>query len=194
MSNPFLTNEVQLLFAKTLHDMAAPLGALTLCIDDIKTALPSSADLIETSIETLSHKISYWRLMMTGSNSSPTYSDAANAMRAMAKLKSVEIVFSNAQDYQGIYVRLLLALVLLALESLPRGGRITVDADGGSINASGEKCYLSKELQEAIEGQVKVPSSRHALGLLICDWAKACEAQVTLEHDIAKLVLALQKQ
>jgi hypothetical protein len=148
MSNPYLTDEAQLLFAKTLHDIASPLGALTLCVDDIKKALPESADLIETSIETLSHRISYWRLMVTGSEQSPTYSDAANAIRAMAKLKSIEVVFCNAQDYQGVYVRLILALSMLGLESLPRGGQITIDADKGSVIASGQKCYISNELKE----------------------------------------------
>jgi hypothetical protein len=67
MSNPYLTNEAQLLYAKILHDIAAPLGALTLCMDDIKNALPESAELVELSIETLSQRISYWRLMVTGS-------------------------------------------------------------------------------------------------------------------------------
>ena len=194
MSKPFLTNESQLLFAKTLHDIAAPLGALTLCIDDIKKALPESADLIETSIETLSQRITYWRLMVTGSEQSPAYSDAANAIRSMAKLKSVEVIFEYAEDYQGVYIRLILALVMLGLESLPRGGNITIDADKGSVVVTGEKCYLSNELKEAINGSVDKPSSRHALGLLIYDWAKACGALIKVEHELTKLEFTLQVQ
>lgn len=194
MSKPFLTNELQLLFAKTLHDIAAPLGALTLCVDDIKKALPESADLIETSIETLAQRISYWRLMITGSEQSPTYSDAANAMRSMAKLKLVEVTFVHAEDYQGVYIRLILALVMVGLESLPRGGNITIDANKGSVTITGEKCYLSNELKEAINGNVEVPSSRHALGLLIFDWARACGALIKLEHEPMKLEFELRNQ
>ncbi len=193
MSNPYLTNEARLLYAKTLHDIAAPLGALTLCIDDIKKALPESADLIETSIETLSHRISYWRLMVTGSEQSPTYSDAASAIRSMAKLKSVEVTFVHAEDYQGVYIRLILALVMLGLESLPRGGNIVIDANKGSVTITGEKCYLSNELKEAINGSFDMPSSRHALGLLIHDWVKACGASIKLEHEPMKLEFTLMK-
>lgn len=194
MSKLFLTNETQLLFAKTLHDIAAPLGALTLCVDDIKKALPESADLIESSIETLSQRISYWRLMITGGDQSPTYSDAANAIRSMARLKSVEVTFEHAEDYQGIYIRLILALVMIGLESLPRGGNIIIDADKGSVTISGEKCYLSNEVKEALNGSVKEPSSRHALGLLIFGWAKICGALIKLEHEPTKLVFTLHVQ
>ncbi len=194
MSNPYLTNESKLLYAKTLHDIAAPLGALTLCVDDIKKALPESAGLIEASIETLAQRISYWRLMVTGSEQSPTYSDAANAIRAMAKLKSVEVIFVSVEDYQGVYIRLILGLVMLGLESLPRGGKISIDADKGTVTASGEKCYLSNEVKEAINGKVETPSSRHALGFLIFEWAKACGAWVKLEHDPMKLEFTLQNQ
>ncbi len=193
MSNPYLTNEAQLLYAKILHDIAAPLGALTLCMDDIKNALPESAELVELSIETLSQRISYWRLMVTGSAQSPTYSDAATAIRAMAKLKSTEVTFVHSEDYQGEYVRLLLALALVCLESLPRGGKLIIDADQGNVTASGEKCYISKEIQDAVSGRVDVPSSRHSLGMLIYNWAKNFGATVNLEHEPTKLLLTLVK-
>ena len=194
MSKLFLTNETRLLFAKTLHDIAAPLGALTLCVDDIKKALPESADLIESSIENLSQRISYWRLMITGSEQAPTYSDAANAIRSMAKLKSIEVTFGHAEDYQGVYIRLILALVMIGLESLPRGGKVIIDADKGTVIVSGEKCYLSNEVKEALNDGVETPSSRHALGLLVFGWAKACGALIKLEHEPTKLAFTLQVQ
>ena len=192
MLNPYLTNEAKLLFAKTFHDMAAPLGALTLCIDDIKKALPESGDLIETSIETLFQRIAYWRLMLTGGDQSPSYSDAAIVMRSMAKLKSVELIFLPAEDYQGNYIRLILGLVLLGIESLPRGGKIAIDADAGILTVSGEKCFILKELQEIFDQKVEVPTSRHALGMLICEWAKACKASISFEHTPTSLIFRLQ--
>ncbi len=193
MPNPCLTNEAQLLYAKALHDLAAPLGALTLCIDDIKQALPESAELIETSIETLSQRIRYWRLMVTGGEQSPTYSEAIEIIKATAKTKMVEATFINSQNYQGVYIRLLLVLSLVSLESLPRGGEITIDADKGIVSASGQKCYISQEFQSAAQQEVDNPSSRHALGVFTYNLAKACGVLVAIEWEPTKLVLTLKK-
>ena len=131
--------------------------------------------------------------MVTGSAQSPTYSDAATAIRAMAKLKSTEVTFVHSEDYQGEYVRLLLALALVCLESLPRGGKLIIDADQGNVTASGEICYISKEIQDAVSGCVDVPSSRHSLGMLIYNWARNFNAVVNCEHEPTKLVLSLAK-
>ena len=195
MQSHFLNNKSRLLFAKTLHDLATPLGALNLCIDDIKKALPDSADLIEASIENLSKKISYWRLMLTGQENAPNFSDATNAIRSLAKLKPIEVIFCEANEYHGIYVRLLLAFALVAIESLPRGGKITIDANKGTVAAiasSGSKCFIPKETAEAIVSEIKDQTSRHALGILIFDLAKSCNASVKLEYEPAVMVLSLQ--
>lgn len=194
MPNPYLTSESRLLFAKTFHDIAAPLGALTLCVDDIKNALPESADLIEMSIDTLFHRISYWRLMLTGGDQSPTFSDAAGVIRPKAKLKSIEVVFLPSEEYKGIYVRLLLGITLLCIESLPRGGKITIDADNGIISAVGEKCFLTKDLQEILDEKIKIPTSRHSLGLLIQGLAEDCNTRLTYEHTPASLVFTLKNK
>ncbi len=193
MPTHFLTHRAQLLFAKTLHDIAAPLGALNLCVDDLKKALPESADLIENSIETLSNRINYWRTMLTGGKHSPNFADSAGAIRSLAKLKDIEVTFSPANEYQGLYVRLLLALTIVAIESLPRGGKISIDADHGLVMAQGSKCFIHKEALEAMIGEIEQPSSKHALGLLIYDWAKACNASVELEYEPTKLILVLKK-
>ena len=191
MPTHFLTHKAQLLFAKTLHDIAAPLGALNLCVDELKKALPESADLIENSIETLSKRINYWRMMLTGSENSPSFADAADAIRPLAKLRNIDVVFLTANEYQGLYVRLLLALTMVAIESLPRGGTISIDADNGLVVGQGSKCFIHKEMHDAIVSEVKQPSSHHSLGLLIYDWAKTCNASVKLEHEPTKLTLGL---
>ncbi len=191
----FLNDKSKLLFAKTLHDLAAPLGALNLCIDDIKHALPDSADLIESSIESLSKRINYWRLMLTGQENSPNFADAATAMRSLAKLKSVDVVFYESNEYQGVYVRLLLALAMVAIESLPRGGKVTVDANNGLVTATaaeGAKCFIPRELAEAIVSEILNPTSRHALGVLIYDWAKSCNALVSLVLESTVLSMSLR--
>lgn len=193
MPNLYLTNEIQGLYAKTLHDLASPLGALTLCIDDIKQALPESAELIETSLETLSQRICYWRLMVTGGEQSPTYSEAIKIIKAAAKIKMVEATFIDCQDYQGVYIRLLLALALVSLESLPRGGEMTIDADKGIVSASGQKCYILQEFQEAVQQKVEHASGRHALGLFINNLANVCSVSVKIEYEPTRLIFTLQK-
>jgi len=193
MQNPYLTREDQLLYAKILHDLSAPLGALTLCIDDIKKALPEASELIEESIETLSQRIRYWRLMLTGSEQYPVFSETINVIKSAAKLQSINIAFINNQDYQGVYTRLILALALVCLESLPRGGEIVINADTGILSASGEKCYISKDFQDVINDTAENITSRNALGVFVSNLAKACSASVKIEHNSTKLTLTLQK-
>jgi len=193
MQKAYLTQENQLLYAKILHDLSAPLGALTLCIDDIKKALPEASELIEESIETLSQRIRYWRLMLTGSEQYPTFSEAIDIISATAKLQSVNITFANDEDYQGIYTRLILALALVCLEGLPRGGEIFINADTGILIASGEKCYISKDFQDVISNAAENITSRNALGIFVSALAKACSASLKIEHIPTKLTLTLQK-
>ena len=189
MSNQLLNDNSNFLFAKVLHDIAAPLGALNLCIDDIKKALPESANLIENSIETLSKRIHYWRIMVTSSSTS--FSDAAEAIRALARLRDIKIEFSPGNEYQGTYVHLLLAMTMIVIEGLPRGGQIIIDADNGVVIGNGTKCFLHSETHESIIGNVKQPSSRHALGILVYEFAKNCNASVVVEHTSTKLILSL---
>lgn len=193
MQNPYLAYESRLLYAKTFHDLAAPLGALTLCVDDIKKALPESADIIESSIETLSSKIRYWRLMLTGGDESPTYADAIDVIKAMAKLKNVNVAFASSGEYQGIYTRLILALTMVCIESLPRGGDITINPEEGVVRATSQRCYIPKEFQDAVLQAVDQPSSRHVLGMFIMDLARGCGCALKMHHEPTELLFNLSK-
>jgi len=193
MQNPYLTRESQLLYAKTFHDLAAPLGALTLCLDDIKKALPESAEIVEASVETLSNKIRYWRLMLTGGDESPAYAEAINVIKEMAKLKNVNVMFASGGEYQGVYTRLMLALAMACIESLPRGGDIIINPEEGVVRATAEKCYIPKEFEDAVLQVVDQPSSRHALGMLIMDLARGCGCVLKLSSDPTELLFTLNK-
>lgn len=182
MQENFLSPKVRSAFAKSMHDLAAPLGALNLCIDEIKTALPDSADIIESSIETLSQRIQFWRMLMTGSDDSPNFSDAYQLMNTMCKSKNIELApVAMFEDYPGIYVRLILAIFYVTIESLPRGGSISIDAESGNIKANGSKCYAPKEFTEAFSQINTNPSSRQIMAALIKEWADACNFAVTYE-------------
>lgn len=193
MQNPYLTTEARLIYARVFHDLAAPLGALTLCVDDIKKALPDSAEIIEASIDTLSNKIRYWRLMLAGGDEGPNFSEAMETINNQAKLKGIKVIFGSSKEYQGVYTRLLLAIALVCLESLPRGGEVVINSEDGKIHASGEKCYIPKEIGEAILQKVSHPSSRHALGLLIISLAKHIGCVVEMKQEPAQLFFSLSK-
>lgn len=193
MQNPYLIDESKLLYSKVFHDLAAPLGALTLCVDDIKKALPESADIIEASIETLSYKIRYWRLMLTGNNDSPSYAEAIDIIKGMAKLKNIRVVFGSVGECQGDYVRILLAITFTCMESLPRGGEIIINAEERIVNASGAKCYITQEFRDAISKIIDKPSSRHVLGLFIVQQSRCCGYTVNMEYDATRLMFSLCK-
>jgi hypothetical protein len=195
MSEPFLSPKVKSAFAKSMHDLAAPLGALNLCIDEIKTALPNSADIIESSIETLSQRIKFWRMLMTGSENSPSFSDAYQLMNTMCKGKNISLTpLAMLEDYPGIYVRLVLAIFYITLESLPRGGSISVDAEGGNIIANGPKCFIPKEFAEAFAQNTNEPSSRQIMAALIKEWADQCNFTVAYETTSESLNFTISRK
>ena len=115
----------------------------------------------------------------------------AEAIRALARLRDIKIEFSPGNEYQGTYVHLLLAMTMIVIEGLPRGGQIIIDADNGVVIGNGTKCFLHSETHESIIGNVKQPSSRHALGILVYEFAKNCNASVVVEHTSTKLILSL---
>lgn len=180
MSENFLSPTVRSTFAKAMHDLAAPLGALNLCIDEIKTAMPDSADIIENSITTLSHRIQFWRMLMTGLDDSPKFADAYNLMNSISKSKNITLTpLAMVEDYPSTYVRLILAMFNVMFESLPRGGFITIDAETGQLSAKGSKCYVSKEFAEAFAFNTPDASSRNIFAVLIKEWANQCNFEVT---------------
>lgn len=195
MQENFLSPKVRSAFAKSMHDLAAPLGALNLCIDEIKTALPDSADIIESSIESLSQRIQFWRMIMTGSNDSPNFADAYQLMNTMCKSKNITLTpIAMFEDYPGIYVRLILAIFYVTLESLPRGGCISIDPESGNINANGAKCYIHKDFAEAFQQTNSTPSSRQIMAALIKEWSDECNFAVDYETTSESLNFVISRK
>lgn len=181
MEKNFLSPTVKSSFAKAMHDLAAPLGALNLCIDEIKKALPDSADIIEASITTLSHRIQFWRMLMTGlDDESPKFADAYKLMDAIGKSKNIILApLAMVEDYPSAYVRLILAIFNVMFESLPRGGFINIDAEIGKLSAKGPKCFVPKEFAEAFAIAIPDASSRNIFAVLIKEWANQCGFELT---------------
>lgn len=194
MLRSMLSQSMKLTVAKAIHDLATPLGALILCVDEIKEALPNYADIIESSVESLSHRLQFWRLLLTGGEDSPTFTDTYNLLDAMCKAKNISLKpIAMCPEYSNIYVRLILSISLVVIEGLPRGGKIEIDAEMGIIKASGPKCYLSKEFKEAFFDGVKIPNSRHIMAILIKDWANQMKINVSCDHSHESIAFIMQK-
>lgn len=135
--------------ARICHDLVGPVGAIAngveLLAEDAGRADPEVVNLIATSARTASRRLQYYRAAFGSGNSISSAQPLADA-RALAsslledgKVKldwSAPSAASEAVTGRD-GVKILLNLLLVAIESLPRGGtiRVTSVVDGDALEA-----------------------------------------------------------
>lgn len=162
------SNLAALMCARICHDLVSPVGALGTALevlDDESNAdmHEDAMDLVRTSARQASYKLKFLRLAFGAGSSAP-------GMLSMDQLKEyvndmygegkATIAWQSSLDgVSKTHGRLLLNLVMIAVQSIPRGGELVIDltekADAMilSLNASGPKARLYDEFNRALTGK-----------------------------------------
>jgi histidine phosphotransferase ChpT len=150
----------QLMAAKICHDLAAPLGALSLSYEMVEDSLPKAMDeetqaIFKSSLTRLTHKLNNLRALLSSGPGMPTLAEVANLTRDYAKAHNVTLNFPPMCDIPtGDACRLVLGLMCIAVESLLRGGQVALHVDGHlTIDVSGPLTQLKPGYREALQGQ-----------------------------------------
>lgn len=157
----------QLLCSRVCHDLAGPAGAVNTGIEFLGAAGDDEAlALLAQSGGQLNHRIAFYRLAFgrgggDGSQAVSMARDTAAAFLAGGKV-GLDWPDEAAQVADGRLaadgVKLLMNLVVLGVESLPRGGRVSVraagmdDGIGVALTAAGPGASLRDGVARALMG------------------------------------------
>lgn len=154
----------ELLCARICHDLSGPVGAAAAgaeLFEDMDEALDSETlGLVAGAAAGAAQRLKFFRAALGPDASSPQGSAALRELieaylgtQVSAASPGIVLVWpAPPATLGGSVARLLLNLVLLAKDALPRGGRITVDTSGAlpSVVAYGEPAALSDEARQVL--------------------------------------------
>ena len=189
-----------LLCSKVCHDIISPVGAITngleLMEEDIDGSMRDMAmDLIKRSATQASAKLKFARIAFGAAGSAGAEIDTGDAEEVaqgyMGGEKS-DLEWNITRQYlPKNQVKLILNLLMLALNCVPQGGKITISMEGGAENPSykvhcaGTKARIADNVADVVQGMPEdVPVDAHSVqpyysGLL----ARLSGLSVTMKMD-----------
>ncbi|MGQ0528009.1 MAG: histidine phosphotransferase family protein [Alphaproteobacteria bacterium] len=156
---------LELLASKICHDLISPIGAVNNGIEFLEEmgadAGPDVTDLISFSAAQASAKLKAYRIAY-GVGGADTNLKPQDVFKTMETMLSGDGKITQAWDphkdlkmdeYPKGYCKILICLFMLAVECLPKGGKISamVAADGSTrVRAENEHIQLKEPLQDAL--------------------------------------------
>lgn len=165
---PSASDLAALVAARLCHDLVSPISALGAALsvlddDRAEDMREDAIELVRTGARQARAKLEYCRLAFGAGGSKPAVIDMAEIRRlagAMFQDARAELVWkSDAAGLEKPAARVLMNLVWLAVDSLPRGGTVTIEAaasDGGArlkIVSAGPKVRLEDAYVTAMSGR-----------------------------------------
>jgi histidine phosphotransferase ChpT len=153
-----------LLCARICHDLISPVGALGTALeildDDANTEMHEDAmDLVRNSSRQANAKLKYLRLAFGAGGSAP-------GIIAMEEIKSLtdgmfgggKAALSGQISADGLeksHARLLLNLIMLAVQAVPRGGEVVISQAGADLvlTATGPRARLDAAVETTLLGK-----------------------------------------
>ena len=156
---------LELLASRLCHDIVGPVGAVNngmeMLEDDEFGMADDAVALCSKSARQAANALQFYRMAygQAGSRVGPDFSDIRDMAAAHLEHSKSNLDWSDTAAPEGApdgFAKLLLNMIALAEESLPRGGQITVRTliDGNSlaavVAANGTDCRLRPESEEAL--------------------------------------------
>jgi histidine phosphotransferase ChpT len=199
-----------LVASRVCHDIISPVGAIVNGLEVLEEEKDESMrefaqDLVQKSARQASAKLQFSRLAFGASGSAGAELDMADAGRCAAAFMEREKPALDWQVKAGLLpkaeAKLLLNLLIIALNSVARGGTITVTAEreGGEtvirVVAAGDRAKLPAGVKEVVtEGAMPNPLDAHAVQPLYAALlAKEARMGVTATQEENRVVLAARR-
>lgn len=162
-----------LMCSRLIHDLAAALSAISIGLDMLPedNAPDSPQKILQYSVNSAINKLELLRCLSGYTNSphKPAFTDAVRIINKSIDLDKFQIdwLCRIEDSISGDAVRLIMAIILIAIDSLPRGGKISIHPDY-SIDISGSYIKLNEEVRGALLGETNIGSltSRGIIGYL----------------------------
>ena len=202
---------VQLLSSRLCHDLVGPAGAVHNGIELFQEMGPDEGavalKMVATSVEQLSARLAFFRLAfgLGGlSGRKPPLAEARDLAQAFLEGGRItldwppEIGANMGQNITSPAIKILLNMILVAIDALPRGGVLTVSlasmdnpkdepSIGMAVKASGDGARLKEDLQSALSpkslSQAEQGLSAHNIHGFFC--------QRLAEQQLSKIEVSL---
>lgn len=157
-----------LLCSRVCHDIISPVGAIANgleLMDDPETdaAMKATAlEMVRSSARTATAKLKFCRIAFGASGSAGAHIDLGEAGETAREFVGNEKIRLDWQapreNRPKAEVKLLLNMLLLAMAGIPRGGVVTVTADGQklAVRAQGERAKLPQAMADILHGAAPV--------------------------------------
>ena len=188
-----------LLCSRVCHDLISPVGAIVNgleVLDDAKNAddRDFALQLIRKSARNASAKLQFCRLAFGAAGSSGAQidtGDAENMTRGFLEDEKTKVAWNLPRTLQPKNrVKLLLNMLVIAQQTIPRGGTLTVDAlgqgDAGGlrIRAAGLNARLPQNIADQLTGSHQGTIDAHAVQPYYTRLlAQACGLRASLSMD-----------
>lgn len=194
---------MQAMCSRICHDLSAPLGALNLAVEMLEDGWKSDGNdtlnLLTETVKDACLRLELYRCLV-GFSAAPQ-KPALSQIRALLKnytfKKKIQLHWAEENEREGLHARLLLSMILIAIESLPRGGEITIwpeHMSGSStekvVRAQGTPCLLKKDYSIALEDPNAILSADTSVIFYLKHLAAQSSQTVqTLFHKDQELIL-----
>ncbi|MGE4280691.1 MAG: histidine phosphotransferase family protein [Magnetospirillum sp.] len=196
----------ELLCARVCHDLSGPVGATAAgaeLFEDLGGGDPETLSLVSTSAAGAAARLRLLRAALgpasTSAHSLPalrTMVDAHLASLASAAAPAIAVVWRDCPDQvDGQTARLLLNLVLLGRDALPRGGRMELSLEDTrpALLVHGEPASLADDVKQALLHDVPLSGPRPAQAALTRILASQNGGKVCITPTAQGLRVAVEK-
>ena len=197
-----------LLCSRVCHDLISPVGAIVNGIEVLEEEKDESTkefalDLIKRSATTASAKLQFCRIAFGAAGSAGAQIDTGDAekvARGFMEDDKTKIDWNLPRALLAKNrVKLLLNMLIIAGQAIPRGGQLTIDPVGSGdtvgfkITAAGTNAKIPANAPPLLKGEIGEGIDAHRIqpfyaGLL----AKACGVEVAAAMDGDRVVIATQ--
>lgn len=178
---------LNLMTAKICHDMATPLSAMNLLLEFAFEHCkdPHIELTFRESLDKLSLRLQFYRLLLTNNKESPSYPDVFSVLTYCAKILKVKIDLP-VECPDGSASRLLLGLTYLMMEALTHGGTVSVSLSADDkliLKAEGHPLHFRPGCLEALENPQKVEvNARNVLPVYLAQLATSLRVSVHVQE------------
>ena len=208
MTIPSALNLAELLCARLCHDLSSPVGAtaagVELCEDGNGGVDAETLSMVAASAANAVTRLKFFRACL---------GPAASGQQTAAALRTMIDAYLSTQtngagdtycldwqvdppQIQGMMARLLLNLVLLGKDCLPRGGqmRLRLQADLPSLELKGVGAGLGDEIAACLLDSAPPQTPKGAQARLLRDLVQTLDAKIAATISEHHIIIELQRQ
>ena len=167
MSNKIQLRVAELMCSRLCHDLISPISAINngieLMNENDEGIIDSSIELLGTSAKQALDRLSFYRVAfgLAGGGAIISWNEIRNILEIFAAERKTTIVWTREpqqpdENISHILAKLVVNVVYLAMECLPRGGVISVDnleqkaPEPIVVRLEGPKCNLRDDVQSGL--------------------------------------------